>query len=81
MVTTCRVGGQNGLRVYIIEVISNNDSFQRKISQEGYTTLAAAQKWCQSRPGVVGEKDNGYDNPWIFRSEDYTYRIHDVIIK
>ena len=69
------------MRIYIVETIPNNDSSQRKISQEGYLTLEAAQKWCQSRPGVVGGKDNGYDNPWIFRSEDYTYRIHDVIIK
>lgn len=69
------------MRVYIIEVISNSDPLQIKISQEGYLTLEAAQKWCQSRPGIVKEKDNGYDNPWIFRSGDYTYKIHDVIIK
>ena len=69
------------MRIYIVETIPNNDSSQRKISQEGYLTLEAAQKWCQSRPGIVKEKDNGYDNPWIFRSGDYTYKIHDVIIK
>ena len=69
------------MRAYIIEVISNNDPSQIKISQEGYTTLAAAQQWCHSRPGIVKENDNEYDNSWIFRSEEYTYKIHDVIIK
>lgn len=63
------------MRVYIIEVISRNLSGS-KISQEGFKTLESAQTWCRNKPGVTE-----YQNGWKFVSDDYKYRIHDILVR
>ena len=68
--------GENYMKVYIIEVISNPYAPVSKISQEGFKTFEAAQVWCRNKPGVTE-----YDNGWEFVSDDYEYRIHEVLVR
>lgn len=63
------------MRVYIIEVISRNLT-GRKVSQEGFKTFEAAQDWCRNKPRVTE-----YENGWKFVSDDYEYRIHEVLVR
>ena len=64
------------MRVYIIQVISNPYAPVSKLNQEGFKTYKAARNWCVNKPGVK-EVDNG----WKFISDDYEYRIHEVLVK
>ena len=64
------------MKVYIIQVISNPYAPVSKLSQEGFKTYEAARDWCLNKPGTK-EVENG----WKFISDDYEYRIHDVLVR
>ena len=63
------------MKVYVIKVI-NNHTNRAKVSQEGYTTLEAAQAFVECR----------YNNPvkeneWEYHTTLYDYEIVEVSIK
>ena len=62
----------NRKRVYVIEVITNG---VHKISQEAYWDYDDAKKFIEKRsdnPNMV--------NPFLFKSENHEYYIHDMLI-
>ena len=67
--------GAQVMTVYVVAVVDKEFRTARKVSQEGYKTLAAAQAFCMSRPGA--EKLN----KWCFEDKYCYYYIHDVSIK
>ena len=64
------------MRIYIVQVVSNPYAPISKISQEGFKTLEAARDWCRNKHGVTE-----YENGWKFVSDDYEYRIHEVLVR
>lgn len=64
------------MRIYVIQVISNPYGPVSKLSQEGFKTYEAARDWCRNKPNVK-ELDNG----WKFISDDYEYRIHEILVR
>ena len=57
------------MRIYIVEIMSRDESFISKISQEGFKTFEAARDWCRNKPGILRELQNG----WKFIAKDYIY--------
>lgn len=72
----CDSGG-NYMRIYIVQTITNSKPTISKISQEGFITFDDARNWCRNKPGIKEELQNG----WMFITDDYEYRIHDVIVR
>lgn len=70
------------MRVYVIEC-EDQKTGDKKVSQEGYYDLDDAQRYCESRPGVVRSNDPKFANGFRFVSEsgDYYYTINEVIIR
>lgn len=68
------------MRAYIIEYRSLIDkasgTWTSKISQEGYTSLEAAQRYIETRAGNPGKVSN-----WYYQTEHFEeYYIHDARI-
>ena len=73
-----RASKENGLLVYIVEYqFKRNGEWVGHISQVGYTTLEAAQKFVETRPG----------NPqcvipmWYEINKFERYLIHDIAVQ
>lgn len=64
------------MRIYVIQVISNPYAPVSKLSQEGFKTYEAARNWCLNKAGTK-EVENG----WKFISDDYEYRIHEILVR
>ena len=68
------------MRAYIIEyrTLADKDRaiWKSKISQEGYTSLQAAQRFIMSRPGMPVKCSEMYFQTELFEE----YYIHDVRI-
>lgn len=65
------------MRIYIVEIVSDESVFISKVSQEGFRTFEAARDWCRNKPGILRELQNG----WKFIAEDRIYRIHDILVR
>ena len=66
------------MRVYIIEHQTKDCcGWSGKISQEGYSTLEAAQNFIEKRPGNPQKSSS----MWYDVSDTERYLIHDILIK
>lgn len=68
------------MRVYIIEYRRYNkqtDEWSKKVSQEGFTTLQAAQRFIETRPGRPVKCSEFYYQTELFEE----YYIHDVLVR
>ena len=64
------------MRVYVIEVINKNHAW-KGISQVGYTTLAGAVRFIQSRSDYKGQPVEN----WRCETADHIYTIKDIQIE
>lgn len=68
------------MRVYIIEYrrfCKGTGEWVSKVSQEGFTTLQAAQRFIETKPGRPGKCSEFYYQTEIFEE----YYIHDVLVR
>lgn len=68
------------MRVYIIEYrlfYKGTGEWISKVSQEGFTTLQAAQRFIEGKPGRPGKCTEFYYQTELFEE----YYIHDVLVR
>lgn len=68
------------MRVYIIEYrryYKDTDEWISKVSQEGFASLGAAQRFIESKPGRPGKCSELYYQTELFEE----YYIHDVLVR
>ncbi len=61
--------------IYVV-VVEDVKTKKAKVSQEGYKTLQAAQRFIQSRSGPIIKLDN-----WVFTDYETVYTIHEVGVR
>lgn len=68
------------MRVYIIEYrryCKETDEWVSKISQDGFPTLEAAQRFIEAKPGRPGKCSELYYQTELFEE----YYIHDILVR